>query len=90
MTLARLILVYATIAAAIGTAGRYAFAAMRWAYGWLRNIDVMAQFVRTMHTNHLPHIYKRLGRIDDRLGLPREDPPVADTLPNPRSAARDT
>lgn len=33
------------------------------------------RFVRDMGTNHLPHIYQRLGAIDYRMGIEPVQPP---------------
>lgn len=33
------------------------------------------RFIRELASNHLPHIYARLGRIDNKLGLEKLEPP---------------
>lgn len=44
------------------------FIILKTIYHWVRNIDMMVSFVSDVATNHLPHIYKRLSAIDNRLG----------------------
>lgn len=52
---------------------------LRWAipaaYRFVRNVDLSARFVQEIGSNHLPHIYHRLDRIDQSLGIIHEDHP---------------
>lgn len=64
------------IAAALAIIGS-AISFIKWAYRSMRTLDTTTGFVKSMATNHLPHIYDRLSRIDDRVGLDRiKEPPI--------------
>jgi hypothetical protein len=48
---------------------------LRWVYRRIRNDELMRAFVEDMATNHLPHIYERLGRLCDEQGIERSPAP---------------
>ena len=62
------------VAAAAAIIG-FAWAIVRWLYHGANAFQANARFVQDMGTNHLPHIYDRLGQIDYRLGIEPKQPP---------------
>lgn len=46
-----------------------------WAYRWIRNIDLMAKFVRHAHDKELPHIHEALEEIAPKVNLHYVRPP---------------
>jgi hypothetical protein len=52
-------------------------AVIRVLYGWFKDYDNSTQFTQDMAQTHLPHIYKSLARIADKLDVDLEDcPPI--------------
>ena len=50
---------------------------VRWLYHGINAFQSQSRFVQDMATNHLPHIYERLGQIDYHVGIePKQPPPI--------------
>lgn len=62
------------VAAALAILGS-AWAAISWLLSARDESRANRRFVKDVGTNHLPHVYDRLGRIDHKLGLKYVQPP---------------
>ncbi len=64
------------VAAALAILGFF-WGIVRWLYHGISAFQSQSKFVQDMGTNHLPHIYERLGQIDYHLGIePKQPPPI--------------
>ena len=54
----------------LGAIGSQAFMATRLIYKWTKNIDDMLGFIKTLKSNHLPHIDLYLKLICKKLDIP--------------------
>jgi len=62
------------LATAVAVLG-FGWGVVRWLYRGVVAFQAATKFVEDMGTNHLPHIYERLGQIDYRLGIEPKQPP---------------
>lgn len=51
---------------------------VKWIRAKINKTRTSAHFVEAMATNHLPHVYHRLERIDAKLDIAPEEPPKID------------
>jgi len=64
------------VAAALAILGTFA-GIVRCLYHGISAFQSQSRFVQDMATNHLPHIYERLGPIDFHVGIePKQPPPI--------------